>query len=55
MNAIREHYIKREAQYRAAQYLAEKRYEREQRLDLFLLGISFLVLASMPLVIVYFG
>lgn len=40
---------------RAAQYLAEKRYEREQGRDLFLLGICVLFVAIMPLIVAYLG
>lgn len=55
MSTIKDNYIKREAQYKAAQYLAEKRYEREQSRDLWMFGICFSLVALMPLVIVYFG
>jgi len=55
MDTIRDNYIKREAQYKAAQYLAEKRHEREQDRDLLLLGICISLVAIMPLVIVYLG
>jgi hypothetical protein len=40
---------------RAAKYLAEKRYEREQSRDLWMFGICFSLVAFMPLVIVYLG
>jgi hypothetical protein len=40
---------------RAAQYLAEKRYERAQNGDLFVLGICVLFVAIMPLIVVYLG
>ena len=33
MDTIRENYIKREAQYNAAKYLAEKQFEKQQRRD----------------------
>ena len=55
MNTIKDNYIKREAQYKAAQYLAEKRHEREQDKDLFLLGICIAFVALMPLAVVYLG
>jgi hypothetical protein len=55
MSIIRENYIKREAQYKAAQYLAEKRHEREQNRDLFLLGICIACVALVPLVVGYLG
>lgn len=49
MNTIKDNYIKREAQYKAAQYLAEKRHQREKRLDLILFVMCFAVIALMPL------
>jgi len=55
MDTIKDNYIKREAQYKAAQYLAEKQYEREQDRDLLLLGICISFVAIIPLVVVYLG
>ena len=55
MSIIRENYIKREAQYKAAQYLAEKRHEREQDRDLLLLGICISFVAIIPLAVGYLG
>jgi len=50
MNKIRDNYIKREAQYKAAQYLAEKEYQRQQiaeaRRDFLIIAISALLVAS---------
>jgi len=50
MNKIRDNYIKREAQYKAAQYLAEKQYERQQiaeaRRDFVIIAIGALLVAS---------
>jgi len=50
MNKIRDNYIKREAQYKAAQYLAEKEYERQQtadaRRDFIIIAIGALLVAS---------
>ena len=50
MNTIKDNYIKREAQYKAAQYLAEKQYERQQtaeaRRDFVIIAIGALLVAS---------
>lgn len=50
MNTIRDNYIKREAQYKAAQYLAEKQYQRQQiaeaRRDFVIIAIGALLVAS---------
>ena len=50
MNKIRDNYIKREAKYKAAQYLAEKEYERQQtadaRRDFIIIAIGALLVAS---------
>ena len=50
MNKIRDNYIKREAQYKAAQYLAEKEYQRQQiaeaRRDFLIIAIGALLVAS---------
>jgi hypothetical protein len=50
MKSIRENYIKREAQYKAAQYVAEKQYERQQiaeaRRDFLIIAVGGLLFAS---------
>jgi len=50
MNKTRDNYIKREAQCKAAQYLAEKQYERQQiaeaRRDFVIIAIGALLVAS---------
>ena len=50
MNTIKDNYIKREAQYKAAQYLAEKEYQRQQtaeaRRDFLIIVIGALLVAS---------
>jgi len=55
MNTIRDNYIKREAQYKAAQYLAEKQYQKQQVAEarfefliftILLTGLTCLVLAG---------
>lgn len=50
MKSIRENYIKREAQYKAAQYLAEKQFEREQAKealrDVVIIAVGGLLFAS---------
>ena len=50
MNTIRDNYIKREAQYKAAQYLAEKQYQRQQiaeaRRDFVIIAVGGLLVAS---------
>jgi hypothetical protein len=50
MSTIKDNYIKREAQYKAAQYLAEKEYERQQtaeaRRDFLIIAIGALLVAS---------
>ena len=50
MQSIKENYIKREAQYKAAQYLAQKQYERQQiaaaRRDFVIIAAGGLLVAS---------
>jgi hypothetical protein len=50
MQSIKENYIKREAQYKAAQYLAQKQYERQQiaaaRRDFVIIAVGGLLVAS---------
>lgn len=49
MDTIKENYINREAQYKAAQYLAEKQYERHQtaeaRRDFVIIAVGGILLA----------
>jgi hypothetical protein len=50
VSTIKNNYIKREAQYKAAQYLAEKQYQRQQtaeaRRDFLIIATGAILVAS---------
>ena len=50
MQSIKDNYIKREAQHKAAQYLAEKQFQRQQtaeaRRDFLIIAVGGLLFAS---------